>query len=189
MHSICVFCGSRSGHDPAFAEAARRLGHYLGTSGHHLVFGGGRVGLMGALADATLQAGGEVTGVIPRHLLDREVGHPDVTRLEVVEDMLTRKQRMIELSDAAITLPGGLGSLDELLEVMTWRQLGQLSAPLALLNQQDYYRPLLTQFEHAVEAGFMEPGHLRLLQVVTDMDELEDWLDRPRNPGAAEAAP
>lgn len=186
MHSICVFCGSRTGHDPDWSASAEAIGRLLGRQGRHLVFGGGKVGLMGVVADAALAQGGTVTGIIPEHLMRREVAHTGV-QLEVVPDMLTRKQRMMDLADAAVTLPGGLGSLDELLEVMTWRQLGQLDAPLALFNQKNYYGPLLAQFEQAVTAGFMDRAHLDLIRVVEDMDELAHWLDATAASGAAGA--
>ncbi len=185
MHSICIFCGSRRGRSPAPVEAAARIGRHLGQQGRRLVFGGGQVGLMGVTADAALAAGGEVIGVIPRHLMRREVAHQGLSSLEVVEDMLTRKARMIELADGLLTLPGGLGSLDELLEVMTWTQLGELDCPLALFNQEGYYDPLLAQFDRAVEAGFMDAEHRDMIEVLTSLDQVIDWLDGDARPLAS----
>lgn len=159
MGSVCVFCGSRPGHDPIHAVTARELGRLLALRGHRLVYGGGRVGLMGAVADAALQAGGEVVGVIPQFLLDREVGHAGV-RLEVVGTMHERKARMAELADAFLTLPGGLGTLEEVLEVMTWHQLGLHNKPIGFLDSDGYFPPLLKALDAVSAAGFMHDAPL-----------------------------
>jgi uncharacterized protein (TIGR00730 family) len=148
--AVCVFCGARNGADPRFVALARRAGAMLASCGATLVYGGGRVGMMGALADAALAEGGEVIGVIPSVLMDREVGHTGLTRLEVVADMQVRKQRMIALSDAFLTLPGGLGTLDELFEVLTLRQLGEHAKPIVAVSDRGYFDALsasLREFE------------------------------------------
>lgn len=133
--SVCVFCGSQYGADPAYRSAATRLGEALGAAGVTLIYGGGHVGLMGAVADATMAAGGEVIGIIPTRLLEREVGHRAITELITTGDMFERKQRMIDRADGFVALPGGLGTLDELLDVVTLRQLGYHDKPIVLINQ------------------------------------------------------
>src|SRR5690242_19910008 len=152
---LCVYCGSSDGVDRQYREAASELGAGLGAAGIGLVFGGGRVGLMGALADAALAAGGEVVGVIPRFLLDREVAHEGVTQLEVVESMHERKARMATLGDAFLALPGGAGTLEELFEVWTWQFLGLHRLPVGLLDVAGYWQPLLALAGHMVETGFL----------------------------------
>ncbi len=156
LRSLCVFCGSRGGSHPAFEEAAREMGRHLGERGIRLVYGGGSLGLMGALADACLEAGGEVVGVIPDFLMSLELGHRGVTQLEIVPDMLARKQRMAELSDGFLTLPGGIGTLDELFEMLTWTRLDLHRKPSGLLNVAGYYDELIA-FCHRtqVEGGFI----------------------------------
>lgn len=162
--SVCVFCGARPGHEPRFLEIAQRAGSMLAASGATVVYGGGSVGMMGALADAALAAGGEVIGVIPDVLMQREVGHRGLSRLEVVSDMQVRKQRMIALSDAFLTLPGGLGTLDELFEVLTLRQLGQHALPIVAVSDGGYFDALA-----AVLRGFVGYG----LAAARDVDALE----------------
>ena len=174
MRSVCVFCGSSSGNDPDYVELARRAGAALARRGLTLVYGGGRVGLMGALADAALEAGGRVIGVIPQMLLDKEVGHAGLTHLHVVSTMTDRKLLMGELSDAFLALPGGIGTMDELFEVWTWTQLDLHRKPCALLNYNGYYEALIAFLDHAVEQGFLRPRHRAAL--VTDV-ELEKLLD------------
>jgi uncharacterized protein (TIGR00730 family) len=159
MQRVCVFCGSRKGGRAAFAEAARATGRALAARGLGLVYGGGGIGLMGELADAALAAGGEVVGIIPGALEAREVGHRGVTRLEVVPSMHARKARMAELSDAFIALPGGLGTLEELAEIVTWAVLGMHRKPVGVLDVDGYYRPLLAFLDHAVAEGFVSPEH------------------------------
>lgn len=152
---LCVYCGSRSGARPAYADAARDLGTRLAAAGVGLVTGGGRVGLMGVVADAVLDAGGEAVGVIPQALVDREVAHERLTTLYVVDSMHARKAQMAALSDAFVALPGGLGTLDEMAEMLTWAQLGIHAKPCALLNTDGYYDPLLAFLDHATAEGFV----------------------------------
>jgi hypothetical protein len=168
--AICLFCGARSGNDPRWTEAASQTGRSIAERGWTLVYGGGDVGLMGTAADAALAAGGQVVGVIPQRLLEREVGHKGLTRLEVVSDMATRKDRMIALSDAFITLPGGLGTMDELFEVMTLRQIGYHGKPCALLNVHGYYQSLLAMIDGFVEAGLVDRRERDRLIVADEVD-------------------
>ena len=143
--NVCVFCGSSRGSDAVYASEARKLGRLLAGASLNLVYGGGNVGLMGIVADAVMEAGGKVTGVIPSFLLDREVGHRGISQLEVVESMHQRKQRMADLADAFVALPGGWGTLEELSEILTWKQLGLISQPVVLLNTNHY--SLITNFK------------------------------------------
>ncbi|MCP1726253.1 uncharacterized protein (TIGR00730 family) [Natronospira proteinivora] len=177
MKNICVFCGSRPGTLPVYREEAIKLGQTLARQKRRLVFGGGRVGLMGALADASLAEGGEVIGVIPESLMAREVAHEKLHRLEVVSDMLSRKQRMIDLSDGFIILPGGLGTLDELFEVLTWQQLGLIDKPVCLLETGNFFRPLLNWLDNAVEHGFMDARHRDHMSRATTPEEALKKLD------------
>jgi uncharacterized protein (TIGR00730 family) len=166
--SVAVYCGSRFGHSPAFADAARTLGELIGKSGATLVYGGGRVGLMGAVADAVMAAGGQVIGVIPQALMDREVGHAGLTELHVVQTMHERKQLMAERADAFISLPGGIGTLEELYEVWSWQQLGYHDKPVALLNVEGYYDALL-EFHRVMHGrGFVSDAQFNALLVETD---------------------
>ena len=171
---ICVFCGASLGHDPRHATFAREVGAGFARRGIGLVYGGGRVGLMGAVADGALDAAGEVHGVIPRALVDRELAHPGLTQLHVVETLHERKARMADLSDAFVALPGGLGTLEELAEVLSWAQLGLHAKPVALLDPGGYFDRLLDYLDHAVEAGFVAPAHRRLLFVERDLNGLLD---------------
>jgi uncharacterized protein (TIGR00730 family) len=166
--TVCVYCGSREGADGAYVEAARTVGTWIGRRGHGLVYGGGRVGLMGIVADATLAAGGPVTGVIPESLMQREVGHTRLTALHVVPDMHQRKQRMAQQADAFLALPGGIGTFEELFEVWTWRQLGYHDKPLGLLNTAGYYNGLLQFIDHSVAQGFLSDEQRRVLHVDDD---------------------
>jgi uncharacterized protein (TIGR00730 family) len=169
---ICVFAGSSEGADPAYAEAAARLARAIVASGRGVVYGGGRVGLMGAVADAALAEGGEVIGVIPAALRDRERAHQGLTDLRVVESMHERKALMVELSDAFVALPGGFGTLDELFEAVTWSQLGIHDKPVVLLDVAGYWRPLREVVGQAVDRGFVAPGNRDLLAFATDPEEL-----------------
>jgi uncharacterized protein (TIGR00730 family) len=164
MKSVCVFCGSRPGVDPAFAAAARDLGDALGRSGLRLVYGAGDVGLMGEVARAAKAAGGATFGVIPEHLLAREAGRRDLSTFVVTETMHERKKVMFMNADAIVTLPGGPGSLDELFEALTWRQLGLHQKPVYLLNVAGYWNPLLRLLEHIVAQGFAEASFLEFLE-------------------------
>jgi uncharacterized protein (TIGR00730 family) len=161
---LCVFCGSNRGSTPAYADAARALGTAMVEHGVGLVFGGGRVGLMGVVADAVLAAGGEAIGVMPGHLIDREVGHTGLTQLVVTETMHERKARMAELADGVIVLPGGFGTFEEALEVLTWNQLGLLAAPVVFLDVDGFFAPLLGFLDRAVEHGFVRPAHRAMAQ-------------------------
>jgi hypothetical protein len=175
---ICVFCGASPGGDPSYVEAARRTGETLAGRGIAVVYGGGRVGLMGALADAALAAGGEVIGVIPRSLVERELAHDGVTELRVVGTLHERKAVMAELADAFIALPGVLGTLEELSEVTSWAQLGLHAKPIGLLDVAGYWRPLLAWLDHAVAAGFVSPAHRDLLAEDADLAVLLAALER-----------
>ncbi|MBS98842.1 MAG: TIGR00730 family Rossman fold protein [Oceanospirillaceae bacterium] len=169
---ICVFCGSSQGTDPAFTEAARQMGQALAQQEIGLVYGGGSIGLMGTLADAALEAGGEVTGIIPEALSSAEVAHGQLSALQVVPDMHIRKARMASLADGFIALPGGIGTFEELFEVWTWAQLGYHSKPIALLNVAGFYDPLLEFLNHTLNQGFIRPGCRDLLQVHTEIETL-----------------
>lgn len=155
---LCVYCGSSGRVDEAYRAAATRLGGLLAAAGIDLVYGGGRVGLMGLVADAVLAGGGRVTGIIPGHLHDQEVGHTGISELIVVDNMHERKKRMFDLSDAFVVLPGGLGTLDETFEIVTWRQLRLHDKPLVVVNVAGYWTPLKTLIDHAVSSGFA-PAH------------------------------
>lgn len=168
FQSIAVYCGAAPGRRPAYTEAAEGLGRFLGERGIRLVFGGGRVGLMGAVADGALAAGGEVVGVIPEKLRDLEVAHGGLTRLEVVDGMHPRKLRMTELADAFVALPGGFGTLDELFEVVTWNQLEYHHKPVGLLDVEGFFQPLCAYLDHAAAEGFIRPQHRAM--IVSDPD-------------------
>ena len=155
--SVCVFCGSAPGARPSYSAAAKELGGELARAGITLVYGGGRLGLMGIVADAVLQGGGRVIGVIPRMLIERELAHPNLTRQHVVNTMHERKTLMAELSDAFVGLPGGMGTFDELVEIVTWAQLGLHAKPVVLANIDDYYRTLYAMLDNAVAEGFVTP--------------------------------
>jgi len=178
MDRICVFCGASPGRSTAYLELARSVGAGLAQRGIGVVYGGGRVGLMGALADSALAAGGEVVGVIPRRLVDRELAHPGLTDLHVVGSLHERKARMAELADGFIALPGGLGTLEELAEVASWAQLDLHTKPIGLLGGS-YWEPLLGWLEHAVAEGFVAPDHARLIALDADLGTLlarfETW--------------
>ncbi|WP_422403743.1 TIGR00730 family Rossman fold protein [Pseudomonas sp. GZD-209] len=182
VRSVCVFCGASIGANPAYREAAIALGQAIARRGLTLVYGGGAVGLMGTVADAALAAGGEVVGIIPESLMNAEIGHKGLTRLEVVDGMHARKARMAELSDAFIALPGGLGTLEELFEVWTWGQLGYHAKPLGLLDVNGFYEKLGGFLDQIVEEGFVRPQHRAMLQLAQQPDELLDGMDRFESP-------
>jgi hypothetical protein len=183
MKRICVFCGSSPGFRPVYAEAARATGRLLVERGIGLVYGGGNVGLMGEVADAVLAAGGEVTGVIPRALMEREVGHRGLTELHVVGTMHERKALMVDLSDGFVALPGGYGTLDELCEALTWAQLGIHARPCGVLNVEGYFDPLLALFDHAVREGFIRESHRALVLQATGPAALLDAMASFQAPG------
>ncbi|RME23621.1 MAG: TIGR00730 family Rossman fold protein, partial [Deltaproteobacteria bacterium] len=176
MRAVCVFTGSSSGGDPRYARTAAHLGRALAGRGIGLVYGGGRVGLMGTLADACLEADGHVVGVIPRFLMEWEVGHRGVSELVEVDSMHTRKAEMAARSDGFIALPGGIGTMEELFEVWTWAQLGSHDKPVGMLDVAGYYAPLLTFVDHMVDQGFLRPHHRELLIVDDDVDRLLDRM-------------
>jgi len=176
MRSIGVFCGSNTGTGTAYAEAARALARAIAARGIRLVYGGGSIGLMGELGEAALAAGGHVIGVTPRRLIEKEVVHRGLTELRVVETMLERKALMAELSDAFIALPGGLGTLDELFEMLTWSQLGIHRKPCALLDVDEYYGKLAEFLDHAVARRFITPQHRAMLIVERDAESVLDRL-------------
>ena len=185
MKRVCVFCGSSAGTRPVYAEAARATGRLLAERGIGLVYGGGRVGLMGEVADAVLAAGGEVTGVIPRGLMDREVGHRGLTTLHVTGTMHERKALMVDLSDGFVALPGGYGTLDELCEALTWSQLGIHARPCGVLNVDGYFDALLALFDHAVREGFVREPHRGLVLEASEPAAPLDAMARFR-PSATE---
>ena len=172
LKSVCVFCGSKAGQSPEYALAAADLGRALADAGIHLVFGGGHVGLMGILADEVLARGGEVTGVIPKSLQERELAHSQVSDMRIVDSMHSRKALMAELSEAFIALPGGLGTFEELCEILTWAQLGFHSKPVALFNVNGYYDHLLKLINHAIAEGFMSNDQRESLIAANSVSEL-----------------
>lgn len=190
MHSICVFCGSNTGKDAVYAEAARSLAQAVAGSGMKLVYGGGNIGLMGVLAEAALAAGGHVTGVTPRRLLEKEVVHTGLSELRVVDTMHERKALMAELSDGFIALPGGLGTYEEMFEALTWAQLGFHRKPCGLLNVAGFYDRLADFLDHAVAERFLKAEHRAMLLVDSDArtlvarirehrpPQLSKWMDR-----------
>ncbi len=182
MERVCVFCGSSSGEGSAYAEGARQLGQTLAGSGITLVYGGASVGLMGTLADAALEAGGEVIGVIPKALQEREISHKDLTDLRVVGSMHERKALMAELSDGFIAMPGGAGTLEEFFEVWTWAQLGEHVKPCGLLNVAGYYDPMLDFLEHTVVQGFLSEKHRSMVLVEREPKPLLERLSDYRPP-------
>jgi uncharacterized protein (TIGR00730 family) len=182
MRRICVFCGSSSGRSPDYRNAATELGTLLARRGMGLVYGGAAVGLMGTVADAALAAGGEVIGVIPQALVEREIAHPGLTELRVVGSMHERKTLMAELSDGFIALPGGVGTLDEFFEIWTWAQLGSHSKPSGLLNVRGYYDRLLDFMRHVVDEQFLKPAQLEMLLVSECPEVLLDKMASFRAP-------
>jgi uncharacterized protein (TIGR00730 family) len=170
--SVCVFCGSQYGADPVHRRVATQLGEALHAAGVVVIYGGGHVGLMGAVADSAMAAGGQVIGLIPTRLLEREVGHRAITELIVARDMFDRKDQMIARADGFVVLPGGLGTLDELLEVVTLRQLGYHGKPIVLVNLAGYWDPLIALVERVVEYGFAAPNVRALYRVVASVDEV-----------------
>ncbi|WP_222564748.1 TIGR00730 family Rossman fold protein [Novilysobacter antarcticus] len=183
MQSVCVYCGSHSGSRPVYAEHARDLGQRLAENGLGVIYGGGNVGLMGIMADAALAAGGEVIGVIPEQLVDWEVAHPRLSRLEVVPSMHARKARMFELSDGFIALPGGFGTLDEMFEMLTWRQLGIGDKPCAFLDVDGFYEPLIGMMDRMVAEHFVNAEQRRDLWHGEEIDTMLEWMHsyRPAN--------
>jgi uncharacterized protein (TIGR00730 family) len=176
--ALCVFCGARFGADPAYRDLAGRLGRLLAENGVTLVYGGGGVGLMGVVANAALAVPGEVVGIIPRFLLDREAGHPDLTETIVVETMHERKLQMFERSDGFVILPGGLGTLEEFFEVLSWRTMGLHDKPIIILDHNGYWDPLVALLNRVVEGGFADRRYLEQIAVVTKLEELLPTIAR-----------
>ena len=176
MRRVCVYAGSNFGTDPAYAEGARALATTLARRGIGLVYGGGNVGLMGVVADAAMAAGGEVIGVMPRALIEREIGHRGITELREVDSMHERKALMADLADAFVAVPGGIGTLEELIEVYTWSQLGLHRKGCGLLNVNGYYDALAAFLDHAVDQAFLTPQHRGILTVASNPAELLDRL-------------
>jgi uncharacterized protein (TIGR00730 family) len=176
MKAVCVYCGSSIGAKAVYAERAAALGNRLAQEGLALVYGGGNVGLMGVAADAALAAGGKVIGVIPEQLVGWEVAHQGLTRLEIVATMHERKARMFDLSDAFVALPGGFGTLDEMFEMLTWRQLGLGDKPCAFLDVEGFYVPLMAMLGRMVEQGFLRPGHRDELWHGEEIAEMLAWM-------------
>lgn len=193
MKAICIFCGSSPGDKPLYREAATVVGRTIAARGWKLVYGGGNVGLMGAMADAALQAGGEVVGVIPQALVNKEVAHGGLSELVIVSSMHERKARMADAADAFLALPGGYGTFEEFCEVLTWTQLGVHDKPCGVLNVSGFYDPLLALFDRAVQDRFLRPEHRALVIADTDVDNLLDrlasyqpvnldkWIDRAKS--------
>ncbi len=178
MRSVCIFCGSSDGIRPAYQAAARQMAEVIVRRGLRLVYGGGRVGLMGTLADAALAAGGKVIGVIPEALVSKELAHTGLSDLRIVGSMHERKALMADLSDGFITMPGGFGTLEEFLEVLSWAQLSIHTKPCGLLDIENYYGPLIELFDRAVAEGFVLPGHRALVLTEPDPDLLLDMMER-----------
>lgn len=177
IHSLAVFCGSRVGKNPAYAEAGRALGEGLGQAGIRLVYGGGRIGIMGVVTDAALAAGGEVLGVIPEFLTRWEVAHENVTEMVITDSMHTRKRRMYEESDAFLIMPGGLGTFDEAFEIITWKQLRLHDKPILLCNIAGSIEPFLATIEHAIAEGFADPACINLFEVIEGVPAVLRRLD------------
>jgi len=182
VKSVCVFSGSNRGARPSYTTAASELGRVVAERGMRIVYGGASVGLMGEVADAALAAGGEVVGVIPQHLVDREVAHEGLTELRITASMHERKALMAELSDGFVALPGGLGTLEELAEVLTWSQLGLHRKPCGLLDVDGFYEPLLTFLDHTVTERFVSVEHRAIVQAATTPGDLLDRLASWRPP-------
>jgi uncharacterized protein (TIGR00730 family) len=182
MKSVCVFCGSSDAVAPGYLTAAREMGRVIAGRGLLLVYGGGRTGLMGAVADGALETGGQVVGVMIPSMNTEVLAHPGLTRMDLVPDMHARKARMHQLSDGYIALPGGFGTWDELFEALTWAQIGAHEKPVGLLNVNDYYAPLLAAIDHAVQEGFILREHRDALHCVPDAAKLLDLMDNHRHP-------
>lgn len=180
MKNICVFCGSSSGHDLAFRSQATQMGSVIAQQDLRLIYGAGSVGLMGVLADAVLNKGGEVYGVIPEFLVEKEVDHKGLTKSFVVQSMHERKKKMSDLSDAFVAMPGGFGTLEELFEIVTWVQLGLFQKPVGILNVRGFYNPLIDQLSTMVKAGFLKKENMDMIHVSDDPQELINKLQKSK---------
>ncbi|NDV47311.1 TIGR00730 family Rossman fold protein [Paludibacter sp. 221] len=172
MQSICVYCGSSTQVDSLFFDTAAELGKIFAENEIKLIYGGGSVGLMGTIADSTLAAGGKATGIIPRFMYEENWCHTNLSELVIVETMHERKQKMVQMADALVALPGGCGTMEELFEAITWKQLGLITKPIVIVNVDDYYTPLLKMLTSAADKNFMREKHLQMWQVVTSPDEV-----------------
>lgn len=177
MKSVAVYCGSNPGLDVVYADQAIALGQAIAARGMRLVFGGGNVGLMGIIADAVLQKSGEVIGIIPQQLMEWEVAHTGLTELEVVSNMHERKMRMFDLSDGFIAMPGGFGTMDEMFEMLTWRQIGIADKPCAFFNVNEFYSPLVQMMDQMVSQGFLHREQRNDLHVGADIDVMLNWME------------
>ena len=177
MVNLCIFTGSASGHDPELADLIHRVGAMMAAREIGLVYGGGRTGLMGAIADGALSAGGYVHGIIPKFLETLEIGHTGCTTLTITKDMHERKTKMYDAADAFLALPGGFGTMEEVMEILTWRQLRSHNKPIYVFNYKGYWQPLITMWNEASEAGFVKPLHLNLVESLDDIDDIGDALD------------
>ncbi len=186
LKSICVYCGSSDDVPAVYYQAAHEIGQAIAARGYTVIYGGGSTGLMGAVADAALEAGGDVIGIIPEHFYTPQLAHDHLTRLEIVADMHTRKARMAELADAFIALPGGYGTLEEMFEALTWAQIGLHTKPIGLFNFQGYYNHLLAFIRHAREEGFIFDEHEALFVHAAAAEPLLDALEDYRHPGGVE---
>jgi len=182
VESVCVFCGSSEGNVPSFADAARKLGAEMSRRDMRLVYGGGKVGLMGIVADAALENGGEVVGVMPEPLFEKEIGHEGLTDLKVVGTMHERKKLMADLSDGFVALPGGYGAFEEFMEALSWAQLSIHEKPCAVLNVERFFDPLLMFFDGSVESGFVHPEHRALVLAEKEPNVLLDAMEKYRPP-------
>ena len=185
MKKICVFTGAAVGNDPVYRDAAYKLGEMIAARGLGLVYGGGKMGLMGVVADGVIDNRGHVTGIIPRFLDDVEIGHAGVTNLQIIDTMHERKELMYEASDAFIVLPGGLGTLDETMEITTWRQLDLHKKPVIIFNVNGYWDHLLAQMDHITKEGFMHKSNRDHFLVATTLDDIADHLDAVSKASAA----
>ncbi|MBK1671070.1 TIGR00730 family Rossman fold protein [Rhodovibrio sodomensis] len=182
LDTLCVYCGSSAGAAQGYGAIAQELGRRCAEQGVGVVYGGGTVGLMGQVADAAVRAGGTVTGIIPRHLMSREVGEQADSELVVVDNMHQRKQAMFERADAFCSLPGGIGTLDETIEILTWKQLGLHDKPVVLIDHDGFWRPLFDLFAHQQAMGFLKPDHIELFEVVSDIDGLFRAIEEHPDP-------
>lgn len=185
VSTVCVYCGSSNEVADIYKKTAQAAGTALAGQGMNLVYGGGHVGLMGIVADAALKAGAKVTGIIPEHIRAKEVQHTGLTELHVVPDMHTRKRMMVERSDAFVVLPGGLGTLDEVFEILTWKKLGLHNKPVLIFNQDGYWDPFLALIDRTVREGFAGPSDRALFKVVTTVSEMLDVLEENSTPRVA----
>ena len=178
IKSLCVYCGSSMNVDEDFKQAAKKMGEILAQNNIRLVYGGGKAGLMGIIADAVMQNGGEAIGIIPSHISDREIQHKGLTELHVVDTMHVRKQMMVDNSDAFLIMPGGIGTLDETCEIMTWRQLGIHDKPIVVADLKGYWKPFVNMIDNIISEGFMREDDKKIITIVDTIDDVMDALER-----------